>query len=373
MLAQLVQYLALGTPSPRDEHSHSDEKNRLSDSKDTTTRSQISGLRTVEMQRLSAPPGMNEDARARGQRNSAPSGPIGLGLFNHSPLLPSSPFSSSSDSGARRTKSSKTAVRSSLFSIQGRPGQYPRASEEPPHLSDKENSGLSNAKGIGRPRRTTTLGRPDDPTTRPLVKDRHVHIISPEKPPRKSYTSSHGADKVELRNPPALHLSRSPLSSDTSSLRPSVLSSNENDTISLRKSWFNIFTFKPASFSLLSVCDGSATRKECVRLLEALSVEIELLNTDLSAGVLKCSLDDILDPTGVKNCIKGVRFRVEFRVTTHPSHLSSGYITSVILTQEKGALSTFKLIYNALRRDWDMDAPRTPGGASMKIVPSPIF
>ena len=178
---------------------------------------------------------------------------------------------------------------------------------------------------------------------------------------------------------------RSPLFSDASSLQSSADSP--------RKSWFNnIFTFKPASFSLLSVCDARATRNECMRLLEALSVTIELTHTDLGAGVLRCWLDDahgtstyagwvasdevitqVKDSTGAMSVTKGVRFRVEFRATTYPLHLSSGYLTSLILTQERGALSTFKLVYNILRRDWDLDTPRTPGGTSIKIVPSPIL
>lgn len=46
-----------------------------------------------------------------------------------------------------------------------------------------------------------------------------------------------------------------------------------------------------------------------------------------------------------------------------PSLRNNGgvYATSVLLVQEKGALSTFKVLYNRLRRDWELDAPRSPG------------
>lgn len=58
--------------------------------------------------------------------------------------------------------------------------------------------------------------------------------------------------------------------------------------------------------------------------------------------------------------VKAVRFRVEFSHTSS-SHALAGYITSLTLVQEKGALSSFKLIFNRLRREWELDVP---GGLS---------
>lgn len=62
------------------------------------------------------------------------------------------------------------------------------------------------------------------------------------------------------------------------------------------------------------------------------------------------------DPAGVMAVVKAVRFRVEFH-HTNTSHAVSGYITSLTLIQEKGALSSFKLIFNRLRREWELDVP----------------
>ena len=54
--------------------------------------------------------------------------------------------------------------------------------------------------------------------------------------------------------------------------------------------------------------------------------------------------------------VKAVRFRVEFHGVLH-SHAVAGFTCSVSMVQEKGALSSFKLFYNRLRREWDLDVP----------------
>ena len=56
---------------------------------------------------------------------------------------------------------------------------------------------------------------------------------------------------------------------------------------------------------------------------------------------------------------KAVRFRVEMHGVGY-AHSVAGYTTSVTMIQEKGALSTFKLLYNRFRRDWELDAPPRP-------------
>ena len=84
-------------------------------------------------------------------------------------------------------------------------------------------------------------------------------------------------------------------------------------------------------------------------------------------------LADIDTLVGSLSASRGVRFRVECRPTTNASHLSAGYAVSLVLTQEKGALSTFKLLYNSLRRDWDLDTPRTPDGTRVRVIPSPAL
>lgn len=55
--------------------------------------------------------------------------------------------------------------------------------------------------------------------------------------------------------------------------------------------------------------------------------------------------------------VKAVRFRIGVHGVIH-SHSVAGFKTSVSMVQEKGALSSFKLLFNRLRRDWDLDAPK---------------
>lgn len=63
-----------------------------------------------------------------------------------------------------------------------------------------------------------------------------------------------------------------------------------------------------------------------------------------------------LDPSGVMESVKAIWFRVEVHGVLHP-HAVAGFTCSLSLIQEKGALSSFKLVYNRLRREWQLDAP----------------
>ncbi len=63
-----------------------------------------------------------------------------------------------------------------------------------------------------------------------------------------------------------------------------------------------------------------------------------------------------IDPSGVMEGVKAVAFRVELHGVLR-SHAVAGFTCSVSLIQEKGALSSFKLVYNRLRREWQLDAP----------------
>ncbi|TFY81631.1 hypothetical protein EWM64_g2381 [Hericium alpestre] len=127
----------------------------------------------------------------------------------------------------------------------------------------------------------------------------------------------------------------------------------------LSPAWFgNLFKIKPATFSLLSIHDAHASREECWRLLNNVGVRVVLTHAE-SLGVLKCKMDEMADPAGVMGVVKAVRFRVEIRDATS-AHSAAGYQTELQLIQEKGALSSFKLVYNRLKRDWDLDAPQIP-------------
>lgn len=94
-----------------------------------------------------------------------------------------------------------------------------------------------------------------------------------------------------------------------------------------------------------------------------------------------CAL--FLDPAGVMAVVKAVRFRVEFHQTSS-SHTAAGYITSLTLVQEKGALSSLKLLFNRLRREWELDVPgglnignrggqrnSYHAGQTLRLVPTP--
>ncbi|KAG8834172.1 hypothetical protein FRC18_002459 [Serendipita sp. 400] len=198
-------------------------------------------------------------------------------------------------------------------------------------------STFSNSNG-GRLERRHTLG------------DRHVKIVLP------------GEASVPMRA--SIPMGASQSSDNSSGYASSASSSTEKTT------WFgNLFKFKPATFNLLSVYDGSATRNECTKLLLALGVTVNVEGT----GTLTCifngangkglrtfsgggDLTVFPDPAGVMAPVKPVRFRIEFHTVTRP-HAVAGFTTSIVIIQEKGALSTCKLLYNRLRRDWEFDTP----------------
>lgn len=62
-----------------------------------------------------------------------------------------------------------------------------------------------------------------------------------------------------------------------------------------KRSWFtNLFAFKPAQYSLLSVYDPRITRDECRNLLKTVGVSVVVQNSESAGGgVLKCKLDEV--------------------------------------------------------------------------------
>jgi serine/threonine-protein kinase HSL1 (negative regulator of Swe1 kinase) len=87
-------------------------------------------------------------------------------------------------------------------------------------------------------------------------------------------------------------------------------------------------------------------------------VRVVLIHAD-ELGILKCRLDDIADPAAVSGVAKAVRFRVEVHAASEAQE-TAGYQTVLQLVQEKGAASSFRLVYGRLRREWDLDAPKIP-------------
>lgn len=216
------------------------------------------------------------------------------------------------------------------------------------HSSEKENS--TSVRSKVRPRAGTTSTTTIRPAPggaslerRRTLGDRHVQIVLP------------GEDSAMRKNQthPGIH---TPQKERRSSLSAPVIE---------KATWFgNLFKFKPASFNLLSVYDMTATRDESRRLLTGMGV---LVTVEIS-GHLSCHFTGAVDPSGVMATVKPAKFRVEFHGVIR-SQSVSGFITSVQMIQEKGAFSTCKLLYNRLRREWELDAPvsilktpKTPGG-----------
>ena len=79
------------------------------------------------------------------------------------------------------------------------------------------------------------------------------------------------------------------------------------------------------------------------------------------ALMLSCVLADSRerDREGVMATVRGVRFRVEIGKPS-PAHIAAGYAVLLQLVLEKGATSSMKLIYNRMRREWDLDSPPVP-------------
>ncbi|KAA1468869.1 Pkinase-domain-containing protein [Dentipellis sp. KUC8613] len=173
---------------------------------------------------------------------------------------------------------------------------------------------------------------------RAALGDRRVQIVEPSEDERAKLR----------RKKSSMNGASSPLSLDS----PSVASP-------LSPAWFgNLFKLKPASFCLLSVHDAQASRDECNRLLNSIGVRVVLTHAE-SHGILKCKVDEHADPASPTGLMKAVRFRVEVQRATQ-LQADSGYQSSLQMIQEKGALSSFKLVYSRLKREWDLDAPQIP-------------
>ena len=93
-------------------------------------------------------------------------------------------------------------------------------------------------------------------------------------------------------------------------------------------------------------------------MLVGLGIRVTLAHTE-GLGILKCKLDEVRDPAGMMALVKAVRFRVEVRRPS-TSQSNAGYEVLLRLVQEKGASSSFQAVYARLRKNWDLDVPRTP-------------
>ncbi|ORY33799.1 hypothetical protein BCR39DRAFT_519287 [Naematelia encephala] len=177
-----------------------------------------------------------------------------------------------------------------------------------------------------------------------------------------------------------------------------------------KQSWFsNLFSWKPAMFTLISADDCASSRAECIKLLESFGASVIVEDAD-GWGLLKCRVDEIRDVTGII-ILKSVKFRIEFlphaswsspttTTTTatnnttasstggrrspltspNPSlrgtqvHQGTGPITtSMTMVQEKGALSAFKAVYGRIRAEWRLDSLKSPAlGGNSRFTSSPL-
>lgn len=154
---------------------------------------------------------------------------------------------------------------------------------------------------------------------------------------------------------PPLNLHQHSPSSHASESASSSASSN-------KRSWFtNLFSFKAPSHTLYSLEDRRPTLLATRQLLESFGA---VCTQEGSIGshsnvVLRCRMDEIRDPSGSITVSKAVRFRVDFQPCTERVGSASGFVTMVVMVQEKGALSTFKSIYGKVSREWELDGPKT--------------
>ena len=181
--------------------------------------------------------------------------------------------------------------------------------------------------------------RKGTPTRRRALADRHVQIILPS--PIKRGNRRLSCDSYTSQSP-------------TFSISEASSSFN---VPSAPKTWFtNLFKFRPVSFTLLSVKDVESTSLKCQSLLLIAGVRVLLTCNDETQGIfLKCQLDEVRDPAGVMAVMKAVKFRVEFHELDPQQEAELGYRVSVVMTLEKGAVSTFRLVHQRLQREWDFD------------------
>ncbi|KAI5477985.1 serine/threonine-protein kinase HSL1,negative regulator of Swe1 kinase [Pseudohyphozyma bogoriensis] len=152
---------------------------------------------------------------------------------------------------------------------------------------------------------------------------------------------------------------------------------SERDPTSPKQSWFaGLFNFKQHSYNLHSTETPSVTRAECQHLLESFGITVQV--DDMHA--LRCRVSNLRDASSAAP-LKPVKFRVEFSSYSHLSPQMGGtspdprgqYPTGLTLVMEKGAHSTFKVIYNRLRSSWELDTPRfTNSNLAVRLIPSPM-
>ncbi|GAA95508.1 uncharacterized protein L969DRAFT_92640 [Mixia osmundae IAM 14324] len=136
----------------------------------------------------------------------------------------------------------------------------------------------------------------------------------------------------------------------------------------------NIFTTlfsKQLTYSLQSACDVSATRSECQKILAAMGVSVKRVVED-GQLIFRCKAETLKEGQ-TSTTLKAVRFRCEFGVQVSGEQFNDT-LTTLNLIMEKGAHSSFKTVFNNLRKQWELDAVPQPAtiGLGVRLIPSPM-
>ncbi|KAL5531531.1 hypothetical protein ACEPAG_4408 [Sanghuangporus baumii] len=200
--------------------------------------------------------------------------------------------------------------------------------------TDKENQ--------GRVFKKSSLRKKGDTGDRRALADRRVQIVLPPPVERKEGKHRRVSYDSSTSHSPTYSISEG---------------SSFNITSTPKISWFtNLFKPRTGSFRMMSTKDLDTTCEECRRLLANAGVNFVLMdNEDPRVTFLRCHLDEVRDPAGVMATVKAVKFRVEVRRLDMGQTNESPYIVSVDMILEKGSLSSFRLVHQRIRRDWDLD------------------
>ena len=248
---------------------------------------------------------------------------------------------------AMRTSAGDYLAGTDTFADMARAGNTTRPLSIRRRGMDKENVPDQHLTAVHWPERKSSLR--SNSTADSARTDRHVLIVEPSR-------DRGGGSKLRKK-----HSARS--SRSTSSSGSSSGDGGSYFSSTPKRSWFGgFFRFGPASHQLLSTQDVSVTRSECRRILEEMGVMVTLVQAE-GMGILKCRLEETRDPAGVMATVKPVKFRVEMRIPTTVQAVA-GYTVALNMVMERGAHSSFKLVYGRLRREWELDA--SPSGYVME-------
>ncbi|QRV88859.1 Serine/threonine-protein kinase [Ceratobasidium sp. AG-Ba] len=180
----------------------------------------------------------------------------------------------------------------------------------------------------------------------------------------------HGQFSDEGKIPPKkrVHIvTPDPSAPERTRKRPQSLGKEDSGS---QEKWFsNLFNFRSTRQELHSLHDVFSTRERCISTLRALGARVEAgepLPHLYGGCTLRCKMDEIVDPSGTVMVSKTLRFRVEIRPTTGAQY-ASGYLSELLVVQEKGQSASFNALCVRLRRGWDLDVTCQPDG-SMDVL-----